>query len=63
MPTNELKDKLSETLAICDLHYQRMKFAFNNTEKHFPLTETGFGNLTQMELALFDQLVYRFSKL
>jgi hypothetical protein len=63
MLTEELHNKLTETLAICDLHHQRMMFAWENVNKYFPLTETRLGKLTPIELALFDQLIYRFSKL
>jgi len=63
MLTPELKDKLKETIAICELHHQRMMFAFDNVKKYFPLSEAGFGQISQLEMALFDQLVYRFSKL
>ena len=63
MLTQELRDKLSETLAICDLHYMRMMFAWDQVSKHFPLTESTLSGLKPMELALFDQLIYRFSKL
>lgn len=63
MLTEELRNKLTETLAICDLHFQRMMFAFNSIERYFPLTEFNFGQISEMELALFDQLIYRFSKL
>jgi hypothetical protein len=62
-PTNELIDKLKETLAICDVHHHRMMFAFNNIEKYFPLTEEVLIQISDIELALFDQLIYRFSKL
>lgn len=63
MLTNELNDKLKETLAICDLHFQRMMFAFESIEQYFPLTEFDFSQISPIELALFDQLIYRFSKL
>lgn len=63
MLTEELKDKLDQTLAICELHHQRMMFAYKNIEKHWPLTESSFSQVSQIELALFDQLIYRFSKL
>jgi hypothetical protein len=63
MLTEELRNKLAETLAICDLHYQRMMFAWENVNKHFPLTVIRLAKLTPIELALFDQLIYRFSKL
>jgi hypothetical protein len=63
MLTEEHNDKLSETIVICDLHHQRMMFAWGNVNKHFPMTEINLGRLTPIELALFDQLIYRFSKL
>jgi len=63
MLTEELRDKLVETLSVCDIHFQRMMFAFNSIEMYFPLTEAAFSQISQLELALFDQLIYRFSKL
>jgi hypothetical protein len=63
MLTEELNDKLNETVAICDLHNQRMIFAWENIKKYFPLTEISLNQITPIELALFDQLIYRFSKL
>jgi hypothetical protein len=63
MLTSELRDKLTETLAICDSHYQRMNFAFESIEKYFPLTDLKFSKISPVEMALFDQLIYRFSKL
>ena len=63
MLTEELRNKLVETLAICDLHHQRMMFAYENLKRYFPLTEVNFSKISQIELALFDQLIYRFSKL
>ena len=63
MLTDELKDKLKETLAICELHHKRMMFAFRSLDKYWPLTEFNFSQISAIELALFDQLIYRFSKL
>jgi len=63
MLTEETNNKLFETLAICDVHHQRMMFAFRSIEKYFPLTEYIFSQISPIELALFDQLIYRFSKL
>lgn len=63
MLNDELTDKLKETLAICDLHHQRMMFAFESIKKYFPLTEYKLSQIADIELALFDQLIYRFSKL
>jgi hypothetical protein len=63
MLKKELQDKLNETLAICDLHHQRMMFAWESIKIYFPLTETKYVNVSPIEMALFDQLIYRFSKL
>jgi hypothetical protein len=63
MLTEELSNKLTETLAICDLHHQRMIFAWESVEKYFPLTEINLSQISPIELTLFDQLIYRFSKL
>lgn len=63
MLTEKTHDKLKETLAICDLHHQRMMFAFESLAKYFPLTESKLSQVSPIELALFDQLIYRFSKL
>ena len=63
MLTEELRNKLAETLAICTLHHQRMMFAYENLKRYFPLTEINFSQISPIELALFDQLIYRFSKL
>jgi hypothetical protein len=63
MLIEDQRDKLTETIKICDLHYQRMIFAYENIEKYFPLTETSFSQISSLEMALFDQLIYRFSKL
>jgi len=63
MLTEEINNKLIETLAICDLHHHRMMFAYRSIEKYFPLTENIFSQISPIELALFDQLIYRFSKL
>lgn len=63
MLNEDIKDALQETIIICDLHCQRMTFAFESVKKYFPLSETVFSRLSPIEMALFDQLIYRFSKL
>jgi hypothetical protein len=63
MLNGELQDKLKETLVICELHHERMMFAFENIKKYFPLTETSFSQISPFDTALFDQFIYRFSKL
>lgn len=63
MLTEDLRDKLRETIAIGDLHHGRMLFAYTSLRHYFPLTESIFSQISPIELALFDQLIYRFSKL
>ena len=60
---DEKLDKLNETLSICELHYKRMTFAWENIKKYFPLTEEMFSTIDPFQMALFDQFIYRFSKL
>jgi len=38
-------------------------FAYKSIENHFPLSGSGFSQITPVEIALFDQFIYRFSKL
>ena len=63
MLNDELKDSLAETLAICDVHHQRMMFAYKSVEGYFPLEKESFSRISPMETAFFDQFIYRFSKL
>ena len=63
MLTEEHNEKLTESLTICNLHHQRMMFAWESINKYFPLTELTFSRLAPIDMALFDQLIYRFSKL
>jgi hypothetical protein len=51
--------KLNETLAVCDLHYQRMMYAYESLSKSFPVTEYILSQLSPIDLALFDQLIYQ----
>jgi hypothetical protein len=48
---------------VCHIHHQRMMFAYESVKKYFPLSESSFGKISKLEMALFDQLIYRFSKL
>ena len=63
MLSGETGNKLNNTLIICELHYQRMMFAWDRLKQHFPLTEEKLKSLTPVDLALSDQLIFRFSKL
>ena len=63
MLSRETGNKLNNTLIICEVHYQRMMFAWDRLKQHFPLTEEKLKSLTPVDLALSDQLIFRFSKL
>ena len=63
MLSGETGNKLNNTLIICEVHYQRMTFAWDRLKQHFPLTEEKLKSLTPVDLALSDQLIFRFSKL
>jgi len=60
---SEIKEKLVETLAICEIHDHRMHFAWESVRSRFPLTIDTISRVSDMDLAMFDQVIYRFSKL
>lgn len=60
------EDKLTElhdALILCEIHFQRMSYAFGKLKNFFPLTPDGFSQLTFDDLSYSDQLIFRFSKL
>ena len=63
MKISENADRLKEAVQLCTIHVERMSFAYNKIERHFPLTEDQFVNIVPEELSFFDQLIFRFSKL
>ena len=63
MNNDDISDKLKEALHICEIHSQRMNYAFNKVEKHFPLNVEKYKELSFDDLSYLDQLVFRFSKL
>lgn len=56
-------DKLNQSIAVCQLHYQRMMYAKNRTSKIFPLNTASYQALSDEQISFTDQLIYRFSKL
>ena len=56
-------DKLKESLKLCDVHHERMFYAYGKVRNKFPLTATSYERLSKDELSYFDQLIFRFSKL
>jgi len=63
MLTEELTDKIRQTLAACEAHNSRMKSALGRLSDCFPLTESRFRDLTEDEVSYTDQLILRFLKL
>jgi hypothetical protein len=63
MLNQQLIDKLRETIAVLQVHHQRMKFARNNLSQFFPLSLNTYEILTPEQISFTDQLIYRFSKL
>ena len=61
--TDEQRDQLNQSLQLCNIHNQRMSFAWEKVEKHFPLNTNKYVNLQPEELSFLDQLIFRFSKL
>ena len=63
MLTDELSDKIRQTLDACEAHNSRMKSALRRLADCFPLSESRFRELTEDEVSYTDQLILRFLKL
>jgi hypothetical protein len=63
MKKEDTLDKLKEALHICEIHSQRMNYALNKVEKHFPLDVEKYKDLTSDDFSYLDQLIFCFSKL
>jgi len=63
LKSSEKRDKLIETVQLCNIHAKRMRFAWEKVEKHFPLDSEKYLNLQPEELSFLDQLIFRFAKL
>lgn len=55
--------KLLHTLEICDLHQKRMEYAKDQLQDIYPLDEKSYNKLTDQDVSIIDQMIYRFSKL
>lgn len=56
-------DRLKEAVLLCNIHTDRMNFAWGKVNKYFPLDVDKYKLLSPEELSFFDQLIFRFSKL
>jgi len=63
MISSVFSNRLSEILATCDMHYQRMQFAHEMLKEKFPLNVLIYDQLTDVEITYSDQLIFRFTKL
>ena len=63
MIISEKEDRLKEAVLLCNIHVERMSFAFKKIEKYFPFTEQQYIGLIDEDLSFIDQLIFRFSKL
>lgn len=59
----ENTDKLNQIVQLCNIHIERMSFAWEKVKKHFPLDKEKYLKLRPEELSFIDQLIFRFSKL
>jgi hypothetical protein len=51
------------TLDICERHAERLRWAMTTLGKKFPLSPETLERLTDIDLAVVDQFIVRFSKL
>ena len=63
MIISEKEDRLKEAVLLCNIHVERMSFAFKKIEKYFPFNEQQYIGLIDEDLSFIDQLIFRFSKL
>ncbi len=63
MKKSDNKDRLDEALKICEIHFERMRYATQKVKKYFPLNEEKYHALNDDDLSYLDQIIFRFSKL
>ena len=55
--------KQDKIIKECEKHLQRLKYAKSKLKDIFPLTAQSYQNLSQEDIQVIDQFIYRFSKL
>ena len=63
MLREEFVEKMAQTLASCSSHNMRLNYAYDILLPSFPLKENTYDQLSDGQISLCDQLIYRFSKL
>ncbi len=51
MSQQEFIEKMQETIQICDLHHERMLFAYNKISSWFPIDMDVYDQLTEEQIA------------
>ena len=57
------KLKQDKIIKECEKHLQRLKYAKSKLKDIFPLTGQSYQDLSQEDIQVIDQFIYRFSKL
>ena len=56
-------EKMTQTLVSCSSHYKRLIYAYDLLLPSFPLNEESYNELSDSQVSLCDQMIYRFTKL
>lgn len=63
MLRDDFVEKMAQTLASCSSHNMRLNYAYDILLSSFPLEEGSYDKLSDRQISLCDQLIYRFAKL
>lgn len=58
-----LIQKIKETINICEIHKQRLEYAYSKISVMLPINEENYYNIENNLIAYIDQYIFRFSKL
>ena len=58
-----MNQTIDEILKICNRHADRLQWAKQQLQLHFPLSAIGLSELTDIDIAVLDQFSTRFAKL
>lgn len=61
--SKEIISRLFEIIEICDIHLKRVKYAKSQLDDLFPLDKEAYKSLSDADVTLIDQMIYRFTKL
>lgn len=58
-----LKQRINETIEICNIHHQRLQYAYSKISDFLPIDEERYLSFDNNLIAFIDQFIFRFSKL